>query len=101
MSRNWGITSPAASGGQGQPPGSHDADTRVGLNSLSGDPLRRSDLAVVVYGSPSLLEHELHPIEPFDAGFDHREFAVYVWLSACGISIGVLLAAATALLDWS
>jgi hypothetical protein len=54
----------------------------------------------VVRGSP-FIQREREPIEPFDPGFDHREFAVYIFLSAIGISVGVLLAAATAFLDWS
>jgi hypothetical protein len=58
-------------------------------------------LAVVVYGSPSLVECELNQVQELDAVFDHREFAVYVFVSVFGISIGVLLAIALALLDWS
>jgi hypothetical protein len=68
-------------------------------NSLAGDPPRRFNLAVV--DSSFLHERELNPVEKLDAVFDHREFAAWFFITAFGISIGVLLAIGVALLDWS
>ena len=95
------VTRPATIGGNPSPASHYSAGgTRADLNSFAGVPPRQSDLAVV-RGSPFIPERKLHPVEPLDLGFDHREFAVYVFLSCFGVSVGVLLAAATALLDWS
>jgi hypothetical protein len=75
--------------------------TRSVSDSFAGaTPLRRPDLAVVVKNRP-FIQRELNPVEPLVPGFDHREFAAYIFLSCVGISVGVLLAAATAFLDWS
>lgn len=90
-----------ASGGQPRSGLHISADTRAEANSLARHLPPGGPNLTVVRGSPFYSERELHPIEPLDAGFDHREFAVYILLSAFGISVGVLLAAATALLDWS
>lgn len=99
--RNWGIpntTARAASGDQLQPGPRHRADTLRDSNSLGSPP----DLTVVRGGSfLRFPKRELNPVQELDAVFDHREFAACVFVSLFGVSIGVLLAIAVALLDWS
>jgi hypothetical protein len=99
MTRHFGIpnvTRPPASGGQPLTASHCGAGgTRAGSNIISlADhfPPGRLNLAVVVSGSPSLLECELHPIEPLDPRVDHREFAALVFT---GIFFGLVLTAAT------
>jgi hypothetical protein len=102
--RNFGIipreTGRSVVGGLDQPSGLHiSAGAHAESNSLAGDPPSRLNLAVV--DSSFLHQRELNPVEKLDAVFDHREFAALVFVSAFGISIGVLLAIGVALLDWS
>jgi len=102
MARQFGVpnvTRPPAFGGN-PPAASHSrADTLRDSNSLAGEPPRRLNLAVI--GSSFLRKRELNPVQELDAVFDYREFAAYFFVSVFGVSIGVLLAIAVALLDWS
>jgi hypothetical protein len=109
MSRNWGISSvtrPATIGGNPSPASHYGAGgTRADSNIISlarhlPPGLAERNLAVV-RDSSFLHQRELNPVEKLDAVFDHREFAVWFFITAFGISIGVLLAVAAALLDWS
>jgi hypothetical protein len=103
MARNFGIpnvTRPSASGEQLLTASHYAPDTRRNSNSLADLPPGRLTLAVV-RDSSFFHQRELNPVEKLDAVFDHREFAAWVFVSVFGVSIGVLLAIAVALLDWS
>jgi hypothetical protein len=75
--------------------------TRSVSNPFAGaTPPGPADLAVVRGGS-FLRQRPLNPVQELDPVFDHREFAAYVFVTVFGVSVGVLLAIAVALLDWS
>lgn len=102
MKRNWGIpnTTARVMSGDNHHTGLTTAPvTQRDSNSLAGDPPCRFNLAVI--GGSFLQKRELNPVQELDAVFDHREFAAYFFVTVFGISIGVLLAVAAALLDWS
>jgi hypothetical protein len=103
--RTPNVTRPIASGGQPLPASHYGAGgTRADSNSLAHHlppGLAEPNLAIVVSDRPFIHERKLNPVQELDAVFDHREFAVWFFVTAFGISIGVLLAIAVALLDWS
>jgi hypothetical protein len=102
MSRNFYVTGRKAVGGN-QPSGPHHGagGTRADSNSLADhSPPGQRNLAVV-RDSSFIHQRKLNPVQELDAVFDHREFAVWFFVTAFGISIGVLLAIGVALLDWS
>lgn len=110
MTRHFGIpnvTRPPASGAQPLTASHYGAGgTRAGSNIISlarhlPPGLAERNLAIVVSDRSFLHERELNPVQELDAIFDYREFAAYFFVSLFGISIGVLLAIAVALLDWS
>lgn len=104
MSRNFGVTRPSVSGAQPLTASHYAPGTRRNSNSFAGaTPPCQPDLVIVVSGHSFIRtpERPLKEVQPAQPHFDHREFAAYVFLSVVGISIGVLLAAATAFLDWS
>ena len=89
-----------ASGDNRDPASTSARGAHAEPNLLAGDPPRRFNLTVIRGGS--FLEHdERKQVQEPDAVFDHREFAALVFVSACAVSIGVLLAIGVALLDWS
>ncbi|MDE5451304.1 hypothetical protein GWE18_00235 [Bradyrhizobium sp. CSA112] len=101
--RNFGFPSETTRLMSGAQPsaGSHIArGAQRDSNSLAGNSPSRFNLAVVRGGS-FLHKHELNPVQKLDAVFDHREFAACFFVTVFGISVGVLLAIAVALLDWS
>ncbi len=105
MSRNFGIpntTARDASGGQPHLGPRHRAGTPRDSNSFAGTTPPQHNLAVV-RGGPFIRapQRPLNPVQELDAVFDHREFAACVFVSLFGVSVGVVLAIAVALLDWS
>lgn len=101
MPRNFGLTGRETVGENQSPGPHHRANTRRNRNLLADhSPPGRLHLAVV-RDSSFLRKRELDPVEELDAINNRCQLAAVVMLSVFGVSFGVLLAIAVALLDWS